>query len=87
LSYQKNVIVESTVFPLRNIHKYTWTSPDRQTHNHIDHVLIVKRRHSNVVNVGSFRGAVILMQTLQTDCQWVNREFWSLIYSDVISRN
>jgi hypothetical protein len=37
-------------------HKYTWTSPDGVTHNQIDHVLIDKRRHSNILGVRSFRG-------------------------------
>jgi hypothetical protein len=49
--------VKNTTFPLRNIHKFTWTSPDGKTHNQIDHILIDRRRHSSVLDVRSFRGA------------------------------
>ena len=31
--HQKKLVVKSTMFPHRNIHKYTWTSPDGKTHN------------------------------------------------------
>ena len=44
----KNLIVKSTRFPHRNIHKHTCTSPDGITHNQIDHVLVDKRRQSNI---------------------------------------
>jgi hypothetical protein len=53
----KNLIVKSTTFPHCDIYKHTWTSPDAVTHNQIDHVLIDKRRHTNILDVRSFRGA------------------------------
>jgi hypothetical protein len=48
---------KSTMSPHRNIHKYTWTSPDGNTHNQIDHILIERQRHSSVLDVRSFRAA------------------------------
>jgi len=53
----QNLVVKSMIFPYRNIHKYTWTSPDGKTHNQIDHVLIDRRWHSSVLYVRSFREA------------------------------
>ena len=53
----KNLVVKSTMFPHRNIHKYTWTSPDGKTDNQIDHVLIDRRWHSSILDVRNVRGA------------------------------
>jgi hypothetical protein len=41
----KNLIVKSTMFPHCNIHKYISTSPDGNTHNQIDNILIDRQRH------------------------------------------
>jgi hypothetical protein len=35
----KNLIVKSTIFPRRNIHKCTWTYPDGKTHNQTEQIL------------------------------------------------
>jgi hypothetical protein len=45
------------MFLHRNIHKFTWTSPDGKTHNQIGHILIDRRRHSNILHVRSLRAA------------------------------
>jgi hypothetical protein len=47
----KNVVIKSTMFSHRKIHKYTWTSPEGKTHNQTDHVLIDRRGHSSVLDV------------------------------------
>jgi hypothetical protein len=39
----ENLVVKSTMFPHRKIHKYTWTSPDGKTHNQIDHILVDRK--------------------------------------------
>jgi len=44
----ENLVVKSTMFPHRNIHNYSWTSPDGNTHNQIDHILIDRRWESRI---------------------------------------
>jgi hypothetical protein len=51
----KNLNVKITLFPRRNINKFTWTTPGGKTQ--IDHILIDKRRHSSLLEVRSFRVA------------------------------
>jgi hypothetical protein len=53
----KNLVVKCTMFPHRNIHKYTWTSSDGKTDNQIDHILIDRRWHSSIFDMRYFRGA------------------------------
>jgi hypothetical protein len=45
------------MFLHRSILKYTWNSPDGQTHNRIDQILIDRRLYSRILEVRSFRGA------------------------------
>jgi hypothetical protein len=53
----KNLTVKSTMFSHCNIHKYNWTPPDGKTHNQIHHIRAGRRRHSNVLDVRSYRAA------------------------------
>jgi hypothetical protein len=45
------------MFLRRNIHKCTWTSPDGNNHNEIDHILIEREWHLSILNVRFFRGS------------------------------
>jgi hypothetical protein len=47
----KNLVVKSTMFLHRKIHKYTWASPEGKIHNQIDDILIHRRRHSSILDV------------------------------------
>ncbi|XP_071653719.1 uncharacterized protein [Temnothorax longispinosus] len=57
LATAKNMVVKSTQLPRKNIHKWTWESPDGDHHNQIDHVLIERRNASSITNVRTCRGA------------------------------
>ena len=53
----RNLFAKSTMFPHRNIHQYTWTSPDGKTHNRIDHILIDRKWYLCLLDVRSAREA------------------------------
>jgi hypothetical protein len=53
----KNLTVKSTVFPHRNIHKFTWRCTEGKTYSQINHILADRRGHSSVLDVRSFRAA------------------------------
>ena len=53
----KNMVVSSTCFPHKEIHKQTWRSPDGKINNQIDHILIDKRNASSMLDMKSCRGA------------------------------
>jgi hypothetical protein len=53
----KSLRVKSTMFPHRNICKYTWTTPDGKTHNQIDHILVDRRRDSKIGKISFSIGA------------------------------
>ena len=52
-----NLAIASTMFPHENIHKYTWTSPNGQHHNQIDHMAVRSNFKRLVQDVRAYRGA------------------------------
>ena len=45
----QNMVISSTRFQLLNIHKATWRSPDLNTKNQIDHVVLDGRHASSIL--------------------------------------
>ena len=51
------MVIGGTIFQQKAIHKETWNSPDGNTKNKVDHILISQRFRSALANVRSYRGA------------------------------
>jgi hypothetical protein len=71
----KNLTVKITKFPLRNIHKFTWTPPDGNTHSQIGYILIDMRRHSSILMFDRSGQKIFILTTIRwweklgRDCQ------------------
>ena len=52
-----DMVICGTIFPHKNIHKTTWTSPDDKTTNQIDHILVNRKYRSSVMDTRAMRGA------------------------------
>jgi len=51
-----NMVIGSTMFQHKNIHKPTWTAPDRSFESQFDHMVIDARHMSDPLDVRSCRG-------------------------------
>lgn len=49
------MMVDNTMFLRKNIYKYTWVSPDQETCNKINHILIDAQHTSNLTQVRTMR--------------------------------
>lgn len=52
-----NLAITSTMFPHKDVHKYTWTSPDGRHRNQIDHVAVRSRFKRSVQDTRTYRRA------------------------------
>ncbi|MCJ8735785.1 hypothetical protein PDJAM_G00251530 [Pangasius djambal] len=57
LCHHNNLCVADTWFPQKQIHHWTWYSPDGRTRKVLDHILISRRWKSLVTNCRAYRGA------------------------------
>jgi len=46
-----NLLISSTIYEHKKIHKGTWKNPANKVVNQIDHILICKRRASTIQDV------------------------------------
>ena len=59
LCLSHDLVIGSTIFPHKRIHKYTWNHPNGTTKNQIDHICISKKWKKSLLDVRTQRGADI----------------------------
>ena len=64
-----NLIVGGTLFPHKTCHKDTLVSPEHQTENQIDHIIIKQSFRSSLQDVKVRRGADIVSDHHLEVCQ------------------
>jgi len=52
----RELLISSTYFLRKNIHKHTWSALGGRTKTQIDHVIIDKRNQSSITNMRTYRG-------------------------------
>ena len=56
---ENDLVIGGSLFSHKDVHKYTWVSPDGRTKNQIDHITISRKWRSSLLDVRSKRGADI----------------------------
>ena len=56
---ENDLVVGSSMFDHKNIHKLTWRSPDGKTRTQIDHTMINRRWRRSLEDVRVYRGATV----------------------------
>lgn len=56
ISAQQEAYPLDTLFPRKNIYKWTWYSPNGRTRNALDHILISSQWKSSITNCRVYRG-------------------------------
>ena len=51
-----NLAIVLTMFPPKNIHKYTWTAPNERVRDQVDHVAVISKFQRSVRDTRSYTG-------------------------------
>lgn len=68
ICHEYRLVIGRTIFPHKNIHKYTWTSPDGPTRNQIDHICISQKWKQSLLDVRAWRGVDVQSDHILITC-------------------
>jgi len=91
----RNMVISSTMFPHKNIHKQTWISPCGRIRNQIDHIVVDRRISSSVEDVRSMRGCSAISDhflvkakyKLKISVRWQKKQSIKKINRELINGN
>ena len=77
-----NLAIVLTMFPPKNIHKYTWTAPNGRVRDQVDHVAVISKFQRSVKRSDNVRvittARLRLCGIVKIDMTQPNQKYWKL---------
>ena len=58
---ENGMVITGTIFEHKNIHKTIWTSPDHNSNNQINHILVNRKCRRSILDTKARRGQILVV--------------------------